>query len=245
MWVRPVSALYPTTWAKFTRTNKDGKLIHFEIQDITEDLYSACTKFMTKHFIPDEPMYTALGFMNDSASIKEQQGWWTAILPEKLSLVCLIKDSKNPNTESQIAGINFLYYHHKSHDEMNCQFKGEVFKTICNIVQQLENQINRYELLNVDEYIDDFGLCVHPDYRGMGIATELLKAKDNLGKGVGLKATFTVFSAIASQKAADKAGYKTLVEMKYSDLQKIFPQHELNVKDTPSIKYTYKLFSDT
>lgn len=52
-----------------------------------------------------------------------------------------------------------------------------MFKTICNIVQQLEAQINRYELLNVQDYIDDFGLCVHPGYRGLGIATEILKAK--------------------------------------------------------------------
>lgn len=61
MWVRPTSVLYPTVWSKFTRINKDGKIIHFEIQDITENLYSACTKFMTKHFLADEPMYTALG----------------------------------------------------------------------------------------------------------------------------------------------------------------------------------------
>lgn len=59
--------------------------------------------------------------MNDSASIKEQQEWWETILPDKLSLVCLMRDSENTSIEPQIAGINFLYYHHKSHDEINCE----------------------------------------------------------------------------------------------------------------------------
>lgn len=36
---------------------------------------------------------------------------------------------------------------------------------------------NVFEKYNVKKYLSGFGLCVHPDYRGLGIAVEILKAR--------------------------------------------------------------------
>lgn len=130
-------------------------------------------------------------------------------------------------------------------------------KTVCNITKYIENQIDRYEILQTQEYLDEFGLCVHPKYRCLGVATEILKARylgyiistitflcyifrENLCRAVGLNTTITFFTAIASQKAAKKANFQPLLEMEYTKLAKIFSPYTLNVINTPKIKYMYK-----
>lgn len=42
------------------------------------------------------------------------------------------------------------------------------FKTFCPDV---------FKKYSVKEYLCAFGLCVHPDYRGLGISVEILKAR--------------------------------------------------------------------
>lgn len=48
---------------------------------------------------------------------------------------------------------------------------------------------------------------VNREYRGLGIATEMLKARRPFLKALGLSLTSTSFTGTASQKAAQKAGY--------------------------------------
>lgn len=48
---------------------------------------------------------------------------------------------------------------------------------------------------------------VNRNFRGLGIATEMLKARIPLLKAIGLSVTSTVFSVIGSQKAAKNAGF--------------------------------------
>lgn len=74
------------------------------------------------------------------------------------------------------------------------------------------------------------GLCVDPVFRGQGLGLELLKARFDLGKAVGLKATMTVFTAVASQRLAHKLGMEVLAELLYKDCK-------LNGKEAfPNIK---------
>lgn len=58
-----------------------------------------------------------------------------------------------------------------------------------------------------------FGLSVNRQYRGRGIGEYLLKARIPLGKAIGVKVTSTIFSAIASQKLASKAGFQLNYEI--------------------------------
>lgn len=74
---------------------------------------------------------------------------------------------------------------------------------------------NTYEKYNTDEYLAAYGLCVGRSYRGMGIATEMLKARIPYMKKMGLKVTTTAFTAIGSQVAAKKAGYEDDIVMRY------------------------------
>ena len=76
------------------------------------------------------------------------------------------------------------------------------------IMDYAVKQFNIFEKFNVTDYLSAYGLCVHPEYTGRGIATELLKARIPLLKALGLKVTSTQFSSIGVQKAALKAGYQ-------------------------------------
>lgn len=58
-----------------------------------------------------------------------------------------------------------------------------------------------------------FGLSVKSKYRGRGIGENILKARIPLGKAIGVNVTSTIFSAIASQKAAFKAGFQLSYEI--------------------------------
>jgi GNAT superfamily N-acetyltransferase len=77
--------------------------------------------------------------------------------------------------------------------------------------------VNVYERYGVEEYLSAMGLCVDPVFRGQGLGLELLKARFDLGKAVGLKVTMTVFTAQASQRLAHKLGMEVLTEIVYED----------------------------
>lgn len=71
---------------------------------------------------------------------------------------------------------------------------------------------------DVDKYLSALGLSVRPEYRGRNIGYHILKARIPLCKEIGVKVTSTVFTAIASQTLAKKAGYELKYEITYDQL---------------------------
>lgn len=88
-----------------------------------------------------------------------------------------------------------------------------------------------------------FGLSVLPEFQRQGVALEILKARSDLGKAVGLKATATVFSATASQIVAEKAGFKDLISVTYDELAKNKPEFSYPgiSEHNEHIRYMYKM----
>ena len=78
------------------------------------------------------------------------------------------------------------------------------------------NYVNVFEMYGVTEFLSAFGLYVHPDFRRQGLGTEILKARTNLGKALGLKVTMSFFSTHGGQNSAKKAGMELLAELPYS-----------------------------
>jgi GNAT superfamily N-acetyltransferase len=71
-----------------------------------------------------------------------------------------------------------------------------------------EIQFDVYNFYKVDAYLASMGLSVHPDYRGRGIAVEMLKAREEILRFLELKLTSTQFTGVGSQKSALKAGFE-------------------------------------
>lgn len=85
-----------------------------------------------------------------------------------------------------------------------------------------------YKELGVDKYLHAHGLCVKNEYRGRGIAVELLKARKSLLKVIEAPASLTVFSTISSQKAAVKAGYTEVASISYDEAQAALPDFDFS-----------------
>lgn len=49
--------------------------------------------------------------------------------------------------------------------------------TLFRVFEEMDRVDDVFERYGVDEVLGDAGLSVHPDYRGLGIAIELLKAR--------------------------------------------------------------------
>lgn len=101
------------------------------------------------------------------------------------------------------------------------QCKGSVWRCIYDLVDYTIKKANVYERYGVDKYLGAMGLSVAPNYRGRGIATEILRARIPLCKAVGLPLTSTCFTAIGSQVAAAKAGYEETYVVSYEDMAKV------------------------
>lgn len=81
-----------------------------------------------------------------------------------------------------------------------------------------------------------YGLCVAPEYRGRGIATEILKARVPYMEAFGLQVTATAFTAIGSQIAAKKAGFEDVFAIEYKELEKLYPKFNFSESSTKVYK---------
>lgn len=95
------------------------------------------------------------------------------------------------------------------------------------------------------------GLFVDKKYRNRGIAIEMLKARHEVGKTVGIQVSSNVFSSLGAQKAAAKGqcptvniflsilislpllvGFEESFSIKYSEIPKLTADgHYPNIKD--------------
>jgi GNAT superfamily N-acetyltransferase len=80
----------------------------------------------------------------------------------------------------------------------------------------VSNYVNMFEKYGVTEVLSAFGLYIHPDFRGQGLGTEILRTRTNLGKALGLKVTETFFTTNQGQRAAQKAGMELLADIPYN-----------------------------
>ncbi|KAJ0175712.1 hypothetical protein K1T71_008871 [Dendrolimus kikuchii] len=86
------------------------------------------------------------------------------------------------------------------------------------------------ESLSVDEYYGAKGVCVRPDYRGLGIAQEFLRLRRLICKERNMPFTSAWMTAFGTQKAAARDGWKSVFEL---DLEKFGQQVDAVFKNTP------------
>ena len=111
------------------------------------------------------------------------------------------------------------------------QFNGRCIRTVVKHALGKPTEIaNVFERYGVNEYMTALGLCVDPVFRGQGLGLEILKARYDLCKAVELKITMTIFTGIASQLQAHRAGMEVIAEILYEDFKEdgkpVFPNIE-------------------
>lgn len=97
------------------------------------------------------------------------------------------------------------------------------FRVLSHATNFVVNAFDIFGHYNVDKFVYAYGLCVKPEFRRCGIATEILKARGPLMRSIGAQLTTTIFSTIGAQKAAMAAGYEENYSIDYETLEKLIP----------------------
>jgi hypothetical protein len=81
------------------------------------------------------------------------------------------------------------------------------------MVEYMLEMSDIFNQFNVDRYLRSCGLAVKRVYRGLGIATEVYKAKLPTLEAFGLDLCSAGFSSDGSCRAAEKAGFEKVFEI--------------------------------
>uniref|UniRef100_A0A182K8G4 N-acetyltransferase domain-containing protein n=1 Tax=Anopheles christyi TaxID=43041 RepID=A0A182K8G4_9DIPT len=205
-WERPTNVPYPNVWWTFDAPDpdcEDGAMATYRVEDLTEDRIDDAIKLFTEHFLDDEPLCAYGQIRHDPVSYDEILQFWHHLFSEKCTIVCYKEGSK------ELVGANLL-----SVKMTNDKIKSERMQKLIAVNEYMTDTFNLFERYGVDKYLTAYGLSVKSRYRGRGIATEILKARQPICRAFGLRLTSTNFTAIGSQIPAAKIGFKTDLEMK-------------------------------
>lgn len=227
IWSRPDQPPIPTIYHTFRAKDVDSdQLVTYRVQDFSEDRHADVIQHYKENFVDDEPLAASRKISSSAVAMAEIVAFWSWCLEQRMAVVCYKEGS------DEIVGVNLLHVatpgkhkHWKVSSALVAQrsrYKHLIPK------RQLESedlwntfeahiyvgqQFNVFERFGVDRYLTAYGLAVNRRYRGRGIATELLKARIPMCKAFGIELTATNFTAVGSQLAAAKAGFKTDFEV--------------------------------
>lgn len=192
----------------------NGVLPRFTIQDVPEDMHEEVVAFMSKFFVRDEPICAHIQLWLDSTSLQELQDLWRAALRQRITVVALL-DGAPPG--KRVVGANVLAVYYKADRHNPNPYKGTAMRIFVDALNYHVSVVDPYDKFGVEEGIYGLGLSIDPAFRGQGLGLEILRARFDLGRAVGLRMTFTVFTAIQSQTLGARVGMDTLSEEFYKD----------------------------
>nr|ATY51973.1 CRAL-TRIO domain-containing protein [Heliconius melpomene] len=206
---------YPKTWGKFERITEDGKTLSFVIEDIPEDLWPTAIEFMLGNYIREDVWWTTAGTAEDPQAIEEYRVLWTSIVKLKMSLACFLLDSEG--TERTLVGVNLCMPQEKGHFVEHKPPKTQAGLLSLCMFSEAMKVTAIYDKYDVSKYLMGAGLSVSTEYRGLGVAVELLKCRKLLAKEEGLNVTGGIFTSASAQRSAEKADMESIYEVPYKE----------------------------
>ncbi|EAT34933.1 AAEL012867-PA [Aedes aegypti] len=133
-----------------------------------------------------------------------------------MTLVCYKEGS------DEIIGTNLLLVKSINDAKKTITVRSQSTRDIIEIHEyMMTDRFNVFERLRVDRYLTAVGLAINRRYRGLGIATEMLRARIPMCQEFQIPVTVTDFTALGSQRAAEKAGFQVEGEVTYDELAKM------------------------
>nr|CAD7446021.1 unnamed protein product [Timema bartmani] len=224
-WKRPASARVPTMWrhCEGRRQTPEGNTLRFRIQDVPEDRHEDLLDFMIKYFTPDEPTMKKLKLYEDAEILEFLRGLYGELLTQNLSLVAFLEEDEgelDKNVRPRIVGANLLAVAYKNEKFELPENMSETAKKATRFwLDYIPKKFDSFEHYGVDRYLSAYGLCVLREFRGQGLGLEILKARFDLAKAVGLEVTVTSFTNISSQILAARVGFEEHAEIVYEEYE--------------------------
>ncbi|XP_050085848.1 uncharacterized protein LOC126571403 [Anopheles aquasalis] len=215
-WQRPDTIPYPSVWHRFSARAPDSndQLVSYVVQDVPEDRFEECIDHMCSYFIRDEPICRAIRLTSDPVGIREFSNLWRQVLLQHCAVVCLREDT------GELVGANILTVVSRTDGKSALPIHSAGVRKMIDCTLYLTEQAKLFERYPIECFLSAWGLSVHPRYRGLGLAKEILYARIPLCKTLGLKLSATVFSHPGSQIPASKVGFRDAAVEKYEDLEK-------------------------
>ncbi|XP_059059578.1 uncharacterized protein LOC131852854 [Achroia grisella] len=205
-------------WSRFERTVEDGRILTFEITDIPESMWSTAVEFMLGNYLREDVWWTTVGTAKNPDAVQEYRVLLTSIVKQKMSLACFL--AAGDGSGHTLVGVNICLPQEKGRFVEHSPPKTKAGLTSLRLFVEAMKVTVIYDKYNVNEYLMGAGLSVTPEYRGLGIGVELLKARMKLTKTLGLKATGGIFTSMQAQRVAAKAGMECLYEITYKKFGK-------------------------
>ncbi|XP_028158701.1 uncharacterized protein LOC114351620 [Ostrinia furnacalis] len=223
---------YPKVWKRFERTGEDGRMLRFEIEDVPEALWSTAVEFMLGNYIREDVWWVAAGTAKDLEAVQEYRVLLTSIVKQKMSLACFL--TEEDGSGQTLVGVNMCLPQEKGRFVDHTPPKTKAGLLSLRMFAEAMKLTAIYDKYEANEYLMGAGLSVTPEYRGLGVAVELLKTRLDLSMSLGYKATGGIFTSAPAQRAAEKAGFECLHEISYKKFGK-----QCNISfntDTESLK---------
>ncbi|KXJ70647.1 uncharacterized protein LOC109412744 [Aedes albopictus] len=223
-WKRPSTVPYPKVWHRFQSRDvtisepSDNHLVEYRVEDLTADRFEDALRHFTEHFAGDEPLAANRGVVSDPEAMRDHYDFWRWVFDQKMTIVCYKEGS------DEIIGVNLLFVKLASDVKKDVVVRSQSTRDIVEIHgYMMTERFNVFNLLHVDQYLNAVGLAINRRYRGLGIATEMLRARIPICREFQIPVTVTDFTAQGSQRAAEKAGFRTEAEVTYEELARIRP----------------------
>lgn len=100
---RPESLTFPQVYSTFKGKDKtSNKIIEYRIQDLPAEFFDQAVDFMTKYFLPDETLCSAIDITSKPGAVQAIRDLWCNSLKKNLTLSCFRNDT------SELVGLNVL-----------------------------------------------------------------------------------------------------------------------------------------
>lgn len=233
-WKRPDDKPVPTVWRRFEgrRPMANGKKPRFVIQDLPPELDDAVMEHLVTHFLRDEPVCSLSGLRNEPDSLRCFTGIWRRYLQQRAVLVALLED--DDGVPRRVVGANITKVECRADKGKKVQVEGVACRKVFDAYDFLMARIQPdvFTRYGVECYLTALGLSVDPEFRGQGVGEQLLRARWDLCRALGIPLTVTWFSATASQILAERVGFETLTEISYEE----YGEPDFTKSTTPTMK---------
>ncbi|XP_063361301.1 uncharacterized protein LOC134650272 [Cydia amplana] len=209
---------YPKVWDRFERT-VDGGTMKFVVEDVSEAMWGTAVEFMLGNYIKEDVWWSTAGTARDHDAVQEYRVLLTSIIRQKMSLACFLADGDGSG--HTLVGANLCLPQVKGEFVDHNPPKTEAGLLSLRMFAEAMKVPVIYDKYGVGEYLMGVGLSVAPEYRRLGIATELLTARIALSKSLGFRATGGIFTSEHGQLAAEKASYECLYTIPYKKFGKL------------------------
>lgn len=176
----------------------------------------AIVDFARRFFFVDEPLTIAIRLMEGGGRCTELEDYCTESLDEANSLVAL-------SDSGEVVGILLSGTKRRKEGPAEPEelpppegIPNTKFRHIVRLLDEADAQADVFgRFPNVDAYVDIKILSVHPDYRGRGIAKQLIDQSREVTRSQGVPMVRCVCTSYYTHKAVARLGFEHVHTMPY------------------------------